>query len=452
MSVDFPPAFVARMREQLGNELPPFLEALAHPEAGLRVNTLRLPPEDFARLAPFELTKLGFPPEGFVLPTEVPAGRHPYHSAGLYYLQDPGAMIVGALVDPQPGERVLDLAAAPGGKATHLAARMGGAGLLVANDVSRARALELSGNLERMGVLNGVVTALQPDRLADHFGEYFDRVLVDAPCSGESMFHKSAAARKDWSEASVLGCASRQAEILTQAARLVVPGGLLVYSTCTFSNEENEGAIGRFLEAHPEFTPEELQIPGLEGSAGNPSPGYRIWPHRVPGAGHFVALLRREETGFRGWGSASTGSRRPDHQPLLEEFLNELAPEWNLPWERVIERNGEIYLQPDPLPPLEGLRAIRSGLWLGTLQKGRFIPSHSLAMAIEPEPVVRQVELTVDDERVSSYLAGETIVEPGGAGWVLVTIDGFALGWGKRTGDVVKNHYPKGLRRPVAKG
>jgi 16S rRNA C967 or C1407 C5-methylase (RsmB/RsmF family) len=257
-----PTAFVQRMSSLLGSDLDEFLSRLRDPPEGLRVNTLRLRPEKLRQMVPFALEPLGVAPEGFTLDRGVRAGRHPYHAAGLYYLQDPGALAVGAMVDPQPGERVLDLAAAPGGKATHLAARMAGRGLLVANDVSRGRARELSGNLERCGVRNAAVLAESAPRLVEHFGAYFDRVLLDAPCSGESMFHKSTAARVAWSEAAVAGCARRQVELLGAAAELTRPGGLLVYSTCTFSLDENELAVARFLEEHTDFVPVELAAPG----------------------------------------------------------------------------------------------------------------------------------------------------------------------------------------------
>ncbi len=448
---DFPDEFRVRMASLLGAETDAFLAALAVPEPGLRVNTLRLSPEKFRRLSPFPLEPLRSPEEGFLVRDGSRPGRHPYHDAGLFYLQDPGAMAVGAMVDPRPGERVLDLAAAPGGKATHLAARMKGEGLLVANDVSAPRARELAGNLERCGVTNAVVLADSADRLAGRFGAFFDRVLLDAPCSGESMFHKSEAARSDWTPAAVAGCARRQDEVLRQAARLVRPGGLLVYSTCTFSPEENEGVVSGFLSARADFELSALPpVPGAEPGRGEGHPHLsrtvRLWPHRVPGAGHFVAALRR---------TADEAPRPPAPEPadasrsareLFAAFAADALSSRPLD-DRLAARGSELFLLPAGTPELAGLRVVRPGFWLGTLAKNRIEPSHSLALGLSPDAALRAVDLRADDPEVSAYLRGETLSRAGGAGWALVRVDGFALGWGKRVGGTVKNHYPKGLRR-----
>lgn len=454
----FPAAFIARMGNLLGDELEPFLAALADPPTGLRVNTLRLSPERFRAISPFELIPLAFLVEGFRLAGETRAGKHPYHAAGLYYLQDPAAMAVAALLDPRPGERVLDLAAAPGGKATHIAARLGGEGMLLANDVHAGRARELAGNLERCGVRNAVVTAESAERLAERFAGWFDRVLVDAPCSGEAMFHKSEAAREEWSAAAVEGCARRQGELLPLAARMVRPGGLLLYSTCTFSPEEDEAVIARFLlEEEGAFELVELAgIPGaLPGRAEWVAPELarpelsrtrRLWPHRVPGAGHFVAALRRT-AGMEG------RPLRPGREPgvpsmvrqLLDTFRREHLAAEGEGEGRLVLQGSELYQLPEGAPPLDGLRVLRSGLWLGTVEKNRLEPSHSLALALEPDAVQRSLDLTAESAEVRAYLGGQTLQHAGEKGWVLVTVDGFPLGWGKRVGSTVKNHYPKGL-------
>jgi NOL1/NOP2/sun family putative RNA methylase len=460
-----PEAFRQRMEALLGQESEAFFAALRDPPAGLRVNTLRLSVEAFRELAPFALAPLAYPPEGFRVAADERPGRHPYHAAGLYYLQDPGAMAVGALLDPRPGERVLDLAAAPGGKATHLAARMADTGLLVANDVQPARTRELAGNLERCGVTNAVVTREPAERLAEHFGAWFDRVLLDAPCSGEAMFPKSEAARAGWSPAAVAGCARRQTDLLAQAARLVRPGGLLVYSTCTFSPEEDEEVMARFLRDHPDFEATRLEI--VPGAApGEPEwvpprlrrPGIeralRLWPHRVPGAGHFVAGFRR----IGGEAGAPAPTRAPTAVPrsalaLWERFLTEhlAAPTSALPPLRppapLLLRGQELYRLPDGAPDLAGLRVERPGWWLGTLAKDRFEPAHALAMGMPRRAMHPVLDLAPDDPAVAAYLRGETLSAGGAAGWLTVCVDGFALGWGKRVGGTVKNHYPKGLRR-----
>ncbi|MCA9969861.1 MAG: RsmB/NOP family class I SAM-dependent RNA methyltransferase, partial [Anaerolineales bacterium] len=267
-----PPAdFMSKMRRLLGEEFAAFAASYAQPaHVGLRVNTLKISPADFSSKTPFALEPVGaYEPAGFRVLGDAQPGAHPHHAAGLYYLQEPSAMAVAALLDPQPGERVLDLAAAPGGKATHLIARMADRGLLVANDVDRTRVRDLAENLERWGARNVLITNNTPEQLADHFGAVFDRVLVDAPCSGEGMFRKQGGF--DWSEAMVLACARRQTAVLDTAARLVRPGGLLAYATCTFSPEEDEGVVGRFLAAFPDF---ELQpAPALSGTA----PGVPAW-------------------------------------------------------------------------------------------------------------------------------------------------------------------------------
>lgn len=419
----FPEAFFERVGRLLGPEADAFLAALAAPPTGLRVNTLRLSPDRFLALSPFELAPLPFPPEGFEVLGGPRPGRHPYHAAGLYYLQDPSAMAVAALVDPQPGEWILDLAAAPGGKSTHLAARLSGEGVLVANDVHRGRARELAGNLERFGVRNAVVTAERTERLVEYFGAVFDRVLLDAPCSGEAMFSKSEAARAEWSPAAIAGCARRQLDLLHDAAALVWPGGRLVYATCTFAPEEDEEVIARFLDADPDFELEALDgIPGA--MPGRPdwvrselrledlTKAVRLWPHRFPGAGHFIAGLRR----VGGAGSArgrdrrgGAGRARPapgrEQLSLLEAYARETlaadegAGSWveRLGPDRLVTLGPELYRLPEGVSFPAGLRLVRPGWWLGTLRKGRFEPSHALALAIRSEEVRETIDFAADD-------------------------------------------------------
>jgi len=444
----------------LGPEAEAFLTALESPPAGLRINTLRGDVGQIRARLPWALEPLAFPPGGFLIERDQRPGRHPYHAAGLFYLQDAGAMAVAALAAPRPGELVLDLAAAPGGKTTHLAALMGGEGVLIANDVQPARVRELVGNIERCGAGNTLVTQETAARLADRLGARFDRVVVDAPCSGEAMFHKSAVARDAWSEAVVLGCARRQNEIVDEAARLVRPGGLLVYSTCTFSPEEDEEVVARFLDGtpgwsvaslptvpgaargRPDWVPEPLRSASLEQTM-------RLWPHRVPGAGHFVAALQRDDGNAAGGTEGSGVAAHPAPQfarALWDAFREErlLAPP--LAGGNLRVRGDELYLLPDGAPPTADLRVERPGLWLGTVRRERFDPAHALAMALPRGGARVELELSPDDPRTAAWLRGEVVRAAGEAGWVRVTVDGFPLGWGKRSGDVVKNHYPKGLR------
>jgi NOL1/NOP2/sun family putative RNA methylase len=452
-----PPGFRDRIEAMLGAESDAFFAALLEPAAGLRVNTLRLTAAEFAAISPFALAPLPYPAAGFRVDPDARPGKHPYHDAGLYYLQDPGAMAVAAMLDPQPGERVIDLAAAPGGKATHLAALMRDEGVLIANDVQPSRTRELIGNLERCGVRCAVVTLESVARLADRFGAWFDRVLLDAPCSGEAMFHKSAAARSGWSPAAVAGCARRQIDLLHDAAALVRPGGRLVYSTCTFSPEEDEQVIARFLQDERDFELIELpEVPGaLPGRpewvpAGIRHPALartvRLWPHRVAGAGHFVAGLRRMH-GSEPAAAPATATPLPHAaRELWETFRAAAISRDRLPAGTLELRGQELYLVPAAAPDVQRLRVERPGWWLGTVLKGRFEPSHAMALALTPETVGNRVDLQADDPRVHAYLQGETLSVAGDPGWVQVAVEGFALGWAKRVGSTLKNHLPKGLR------
>lgn len=383
-------------------------------------------------------------------------------------------MAVGALVGATPGERVIDVAAAPGGKATHLAATMRNEGLLVANDVDRRRAVEVVRNFERCGVRNGVVTSQPVTRLAEIFGPTFDRVLLDAPCSGESMFHKSGAAREGWSVAAVAGCARRQSELIGEAAALVRPGGSLYYSTCTFAREENEGVVETFLAGAPEF--ELAPLPRIKGAIcegasaapipppeTRPEPGNRdcsmrwLLPHRFPGAGHFIARLRRlgDEIAspaerFQRPHTRAKSRQRPGCPAeaciAVEEFMASVYPSIQLDRSRFVAMGTTIYEIPEPAGDLltEGIMA--PGVELGSWRKGRFEPAHALAMSLDPAKASASVALEIGDPRVIDYLKGHPLDDPGPPGWVPVTVDGFALGWGKRVDGKVKNHLPKGLR------
>ena len=460
-----PAAFLERMAHLLGDEYAAFLASYnATPSLGLRVNTLKIAPEVFRQIAPFELAPVPWCAAGFtVVQPDAEPGKHPYHAAGLYYLQDPSAMAVAELLDPQPGERVLDLAAAPGGKATHIAAKMRGQGLLVANEIHPKRAWELAGNLERWGVRNAAITNETPERLAERLEGFFDRVLVDAPCSGEGMMRKGAAARIEWAPELIRGCTFRQADILEQAARLVRPDGWLAYATCTFNPEENEGTITQFLTAHPEFElvepprqpgftpgrPEWIVDPMPDASEiqQNLTRAVRLWPHVAPGEGHFVAVMRRHDgetanTALKPWRPA----RLP--RPVAAAYCDFCAEHLTIEpaGDRLALIGSYLYALEGVLPDLTGLRFLHPGWWLGTSKKERFEPSHALALALQPELTRRPVSLAPRDPALAAYLRGEVFRSPGEAGWVLVCVDGYPLGWGKRVAGILKSHYPRGLR------
>ena len=282
-----PQEFLNRMERQLGAEYPAFLASLERPRAvALRWSPRCGEPPHMD----FQGERVPWEPLGWYYDPEARPGLHPYHEAGAYYLQEASAMAPVVLLDPQPGEFVLDMCSAPGGKSTQIAGRMGGEGFLLCNEYSPKRAKILSRNIERLGIANALVTNETPAALAKRLPGFFDRVLVDAPCSGEGMFRKEEAAVTDWSQETVEMCARRQAEILDAAAELLAPGGRLVYSTCTFAPEEDEGAVAEFLQRHPDFVPEEVDAPWFDAV---PNGGFRLWPHKLLGEGHFAAVLRK---------------------------------------------------------------------------------------------------------------------------------------------------------------
>jgi len=460
-TVPIPSLFLERMSRFLGNEYPAFAESLTRtPVHGLRINTLKLSVEQFRKITPFPLGQaVPWCDSAFLLENEERPGKHPYHLAGLYYLQDPSAMSAAVLLDPQPGEWVLDLAAAPGGKTTHLSSLMRGHGLLVANEIKTKRLNHLVANVERWGAANVVVTNETPERLADHFGDAFDRVSVDAPCSGEGMFRKDMGARQDWSVQMVAGCAIRQTNILRVAAHLVRPGGHLLYSTCTFAPEEDEGVIARFLQEHPDFEVEPLpQLPGfmpgkpewLEGTIGNDeqqddlSKAVRLFPHLLTGEGHFACRLQR-------WPAKPDDRADPWRHPKIPVPLlrtwqtfckGNLAVDF--PPDRFLLQGDRLYLVPESVPEMKGLRVAVPGVCLGNFKKDRFEPAHPLALILHTEQVHNILDLPSAGREIAAYLRGENLPSEGRPGWTMVTVDGWPLGWGKRVQGLLKNHYPKG--------
>jgi NOL1/NOP2/sun family putative RNA methylase len=466
-----PPAeFLSRMQGLLGNEYPAFAACYTNPPAdGLRVNTLKISEKDFQCFFKQYIASLGenvayqevgWCVAGWSFTDNPPLGKHPYHSAGLYYLQEPSAMAVAQILSPQPGERVLDLAAAPGGKSTHLISLMHNQGLLVANEIHPQRVWELAKNLERWGARNTAITNETPERLAFHFGAFFDRVLVDAPCSGEGMFRKSEAARRDWSPQLVQSCALRQGGILEEAVKLVRPGGWLACSTCTFNPAENEAVIARLLDNHPELglveTPDQAGFsPGrpdwARDSEARPelARAVRIWPHRSPGEGHFVALLQKSAE-ISQLNAGKVGAKSRKIEPTIGKYLDDFyhtALDISFNPGRLMQAGSYLYYLSENLPDLRGLKVIHPGWWLGTLKKDRFEPSHALALGLRAGQARHVLDFSAQSDQIEAYLRGETLSYPGENGWILVCVDGYPLGWGKRRNGVVKNYYPRGLRR-----
>lgn len=427
---NLPEAFLSRMRAQLGEtEFSAYRIAMEEkPKRALRVNLLKTTAEDFLSQADVSLTPTGISPESFFFEDDVAIGRHPLHAAGLCYVQEPAAQTPAMMTGAGEGMAVLDLCAAPGGKTTQLAAMMQNTGLLVANEPVRSRAEVLAGNIERLGVRNALVLSMRPDALAAALGACFDIVLVDAPCSGEGMFRKDETAIREWSQEHVLSCAARQEQILQSAAQLLKSGGRLVYSTCTFSCEENEGAIERFLLAHPDFSLIESR---------------RMYPHSSVGEGQFMASLARAGEAALASSAALTapaGERIPVFEAFWREtFAIEQQAAMLLP-------DGRVMLPPALLPrDLKGLHIVRAGVLAGELKNGRFTPDHVLALAY-PFDAFRQT-MPLEAGALSRFLAGETVAcSPALSGWCPATVLGHPLGWGKAVEGVFKNHIPKGLR------
>jgi len=494
-----PIAFEERMKEMLGEEYPAFLESYDKEKyQALRVNTLKVNKEAFLERSAFDLTQVPWEQNGFYYTATDTPGKHPYHEAGVYYIQEPSAMAPVPFLEVKPGERVLDLCAAPGGKSTQIGVALQGKGLLVCNEIHPARAKILSENIERLGIRNAIVTNESPEKLQSIFAGYFDKILVDAPCSGEGMFRKNEDAREEWSPENVELCAGRQDGILECAARMLRPGGRLVYSTCTFAPAENEGSIARFLNRHEDFSVVKVEIP--EGfSEGNPmwAEGYgaiteqkheaeppyfncedaedgtdisdegkkimprpakelaeqltrtmRIWPHKVKGEGHFLAVLQKagtlEGTEVRSLYGLEKGISEKECGEYLQ-FAKETLKA--VPKGVYLKFGDQLYLGPENMPAIKGLKVLRPGLHLGTLKKNRFEPSHALALAICPKEVLHSHALTVENGSAAAFISGQTFPVEGEKGWYLITVDGYSLGWGKAAGGIMKNHYPKGLRK-----
>ena len=473
-----PQLFQERMNRMLKDEYPAFLDSYEKERyQALRVNTLKADRDDIFIKFPFHLKEILWENNGFYYEKEDYPGKHPYHEAGVYYIQEPSAMAPAAYLGAKPGEKVLDLCAAPGGKSTQIAAAMEGEGLLVSNEIHPARAKILSENIERMGIMNALVTNENPQTLAKFFIEFFDRIMVDAPCSGEGMFRKNENACEEWSLENVALCAKRQLEILECAADMLRPGGRMVYSTCTFSPEENEGTISRFLHRHPEFhvvpvkryegmtagrpewIPEGTDGTAVSGEGRNNSASeqiqneirdtIRLFPHRIRGEGHFVAVLEKEgvvSENYRGYCSGGiqktiTGNEGKEFERELSEILSIKLPQ------RMIRFGEQLYLVPEDMPSIQGLHVLRPGLHLGTIKKNRLEPAHALALAMKKKQVKHSFDLKSEGPEIRAYLSGQTFPAEGEKGWYLITVDGYSIGWGKLAGAVMKNHYPKGLRK-----
>lgn len=454
--------FEARERALLGTRYDVLYAAPCAVRRGVTVNGLRCAPQEFAAAVDFGLEPSPFCDAAFLLTDpQLRPGRHAYHHAGVFYVQEPSASVPAGLLGVRPGERVLDLCAAPGGKTSQLAAALRGEGLLVANEYVAARAGVLKSNLERMGVTNALVLNESTARVAAAFPAFFDKVLVDAPCSGEGMFRKESVAVTQYDQPLLDRCAALGAEILENAAAMLAPGGILVYSTCTFAPGEDEGQIAAFLARHPEFTLCDLSgcgfgQPGEANRAGNDplQAEYcrRIWPCDG-GEGHFMAKLQKAADAPavelpRGKNGKGKGGKTPrvDAKALQawQSFAKELFP--TLAGQPIAVVGDGFLLEPPALLPAAKLHVLRAGVPAGRAAKGRFEPAHALFMAYGAQ-CTNCEELTLADPRTAAWLRGEEIeAQTAQNGWCAVLVDGFPLGGGKASGGRIKNHYPKALR------
>ncbi len=438
--MNLPIDFENRMRDMLSEEYDAFRASYDEPfHRGIRLNTLKCTFEALQESFDFELINTQFSPLSFYAPNDLKMASFPLYHAGAFYSQEPSASSAVTVLDPKPGDKVLDMCAAPGGKSTQIAALTGDKGLLWSNEVVKSRATILSSNLERMGVRNVVVSSSYPEQLAEKLEGYFDKVLVDAPCSGEGMFRRDEVAVQDWSVEHVKTCAARQLAILEDASKCLKENGVLVYSTCTFSPEENEGVISTFLSKHTDFV---LENPGV--TFGRPAFGMdaiRIFP-MDGGEGHFVAKLRR--IGANGcdvklFTFKADIKLQADSRALYNELFSDEPGEFM----RVKDR---IIMLPNDVPDFSGLGVIRAGVEFGEVKKNRIEPSHGIFMAHSGSECRSMLSLNHSDDRVRAFLHGEEISAEGCKGYTAVTVDGVTLGFGKASGGTLKNKYPKGLR------
>ena len=457
--MNLPEAFTKKMQSLLGDEYEEYIKCYEEKRLyGLRVNTKKISVEEFKKICPFEMEPIPWIENGFYYDGEnVQAAKHPYYFAGLYYLQEPSAMTPANRLPIEPGDRVLDVCAAPGGKATELGAKLKGEGVLIANDISNSRAKGLLKNIEVFGIGNVLVLSEEPGKLEEYFPEYFDKILIDAPCSGEGMFRKDKKMVKAWEEHGPEFFAKIQRSIVTQAARMLRPGGMMLYSTCTFDPEENEGTIEYLLQEFPEFIIKDI-FPYEGFAEGKPEvtcsksedfrKTVRIWPHKMHGEGHYVALLQKGESQ-----TDAKNKKEKNHGPKVPAELLEFFKDvdWEMDWNRLELYSEKVYYMPEGIPNVKGIRFLRTGLYLGDLKKNRFEPSQSLAMCLKKEEYKHCISLNTEDERIIKYLKGETIdvddlVSHKEKGWQLVLVDEYPLGWGKLAQGTLKNKYLPGWR------
>lgn len=457
--MNLPELFKQRMQVLLGDEYDEFIAGYSLPlRRGLRVNTGKISTQAFLELFPHPLTPSPFAEDSFYLDAEHKAGSDPMHHAGMYYMQEPSAASAVSVLAPQLGEKILDLCAAPGGKSTQIATHLGEDGLLWSNEFVPSRARILQQNLERWGYRNHVISSRDTTALCEGLTDYFDAVLVDAPCSGEGMFRKEPQALTEWSIDNIRLCADRQDEILNNAAKAVKPGGRIVYSTCTFAPEENEGAVFRFLSTHPDFTLEPIAV--TWGRAGFTAERVRAICPEVDdsydltlcrrilpqhgGEGHFIALLKRHDGAYVNTPSAYAYPTKDANRQAAIDLYQECFTD--TPQGVFCTIGDQVRLLPDDLPNCNGLGVLSAGVAVATICKNRLEPAHGLFIASKGSHCRQQLNLPHSDPRLQAFLHGEEISCDGNNGWTTVCVCGIPVGFGKVSNGKLKNRYPKGLR------
>lgn len=442
-----PDSYVEKMKKLLGSEFEEYLKSFEENRwFGLRTNTLKISPEKLTEKLDYELTPVKWCKEGFYYNEGVRPAKSPYYNAGLYYIQEPSAMSTGAMLPVKPGDRVLDLCAAPGGKSTQVAAKLQGEGILVSNDISASRCKALLKNIEVSGVKNAIITNEMPERLAERFEGFFNRIIVDAPCSGEGMFRKDDSAVKSWEEHKTDICCGLQRDILKNAAKMLCDGGIIAYSTCTFAPEENEGMITEFFNEHPEF---ELMEVSKESGFDYGRPEWvengseelrkcgRLWPYKIHGEGHFLCLLRKKGEEF----TVKLPSIKVADEKELSDYFEFCKEYLNIELRDNLVIHGKSLLQVPYGVELKGLRVMRSGLYIGDIKTKRFEPSQAFAMTLKKEDAKISLDFNIDDEALKRYMRGESFVVNCDDGWCLVCLEGYPLGWGKVQNGRLKNKY-----------
>ena len=410
---------------------------------GLRANTLKIPSKDLRSLIPELGDTVPWADDGFYYPESINPGKLAYHMAGLYYIQEPSAMYPVGISDIKEGMKILDLCASPGGKTVQIAAKLKNTGILVCNDNNPKRISALIKNIELYGIRNTVVFNVEPEELTQEFESYFDKIFVDAPCSGEGMFRKDESLIKSYPNKSIEEYTSVQSEILNSAHKMLSENGQIIYSTCTFNNQENEGVINKFLDKHKNYLVYPIKKhKGIEKGFNGLDGASRLWPYKIKGEGHFTCIIHRTESINKHYKVIrETGSIPESFKKFSSENLNcMLEGEY-------FYKGNSLHFSPYRYEGKNKVRYIKRGIYLGDSLKNRFIPSHPLILSLMPSEIKRSIYFHSDGIEMNKYLKGETLIIDSEKGFTGVLCDGYTIGWAKQTGRMLKNLYPKTWRK-----